>query len=405
MSMPKRSFSEVSHGTADETVSQIIQHAEELLQAAQALKRSLDAGRQDEAAAERLKGINRKLSPAIENLGQSSSSPQKAARLDNDGAAPNSTFIPSPAAIGSWTEVAPRRPPLPPIPDPSLDKAVFTHAGMAGPGEQSYERLEWIGDAYLYLISSMLIYKTFPKLSAGRCSQYRELLVRNKTLSQYTADYDLDRRLRFPLEFALQGNSGGNQATDKQKRKVLGDVFEAYVAGVIMADPEQGLVRASTWIKSLWSIELRREITQELDHKSSQQAQMNTGESNSGQRGPSEENKAEAQNPASQAGPELGPKVLLARAIATKGVRIYYQDEGEPKAEKRTGLPWYTQAVYLDGWGKKGFKMGYGSGFSKKDAGAKAAQAALNNKKMISELQKKKKDLEAACEAQKEYAQ
>jgi ribonuclease III len=404
--MSKRQFSEVSHGATDEDVSHIIRHAEELLQAAQALKQSLDAGRQDQAASERLQDINRKLSPAIENLGQISGSSNKTAKIDRDESAANSISIPSPAAVGSWTEIASDHPPLPPIPNPILETAVFTHAGKTRPGEMSYERLEWVGDAYLYLISSILIYQTFPNLSAGRCSQYRELLIRNKTLSQFTTGYRLDRRLNFPLEFALEGNSGGNQAASKQKRKVLGDVFEAYVAGVILADPVQGLATASTWMKSLWSMELRYEILKELDDQAKRQVQTSSGNDLVVLAGPSTQSGSVAQNPAPpKATPELGPKVLLAQAIATRGVKIYYQDEGEPKAEKRTGLPWYIQAVYLDGWGKKGVKMGYGSGFSKKEAGAKAAQAALNNKKLIAEFQQKKKDFEAAGEAQKEYAQ
>jgi len=97
--------------------------------------------------------------------------------------------------------------------------------------DPSYEQLEWIGDVYLELIASELIAQTFPTLDPGRASQYREMLIRNSTLGQFSLHYGLDRRANFPAEFGLGGRPNGTQASEKHRAKAPGDIFEAYVRG------------------------------------------------------------------------------------------------------------------------------------------------------------------------------
>jgi ribonuclease-3 len=202
-------------------------------------------------------------------------------------------------------------------------------------------------------------------------------LIKNMTLSKYTLDYELNKRTRFPPEFDLQVRPGASSVTEKNKRKVLGDIFEAYVAGVILGDPQHGLPRVSSWMKALWSSELAEEIRKESTNH---------------------------QLPATDGVPEQNPKVLLSQAIGVKGINIMYRDEGEPKNEKNSGLPWYTVGVYLDGWGVTNHRMGFGSGLSKREAGAKAAQAALSNRKMMKVFEQKRKDFVAAMERRQDNA-
>ncbi|ORY64196.1 ribonuclease III domain-containing protein [Pseudomassariella vexata] len=326
------------------------------------------------------------IAPAIESLSRSLSSESSKARKVEDRPK-QSLRIPTSVTLTPWSPIDDftALPPLPPILDPALDQAVFTHSGMVTkPGEMSYERLEWIGDAYLYLMATAFIYQTFPELPAGRASQYRETLIKNLTLSKYTVDYGLNNRTRFPAEFDLHGRLGGNSATQKNKRKVLGDVFEAYVAGAILGDPEQGLARVSAWMKALWSKELSEEIRKEFNARQQRVKQPNGQEPGTSSQAPVQ---------------DLNPKVHLSKAIGATGVKISYRDEGEPKKEKKTGLPWYTVGVYLDGWGVTNLPMGFGSALSKKEAGSKAAQAAFDNKKMIKGFVKKKQELMAAVEA------
>ncbi|KAK4462566.1 ribonuclease III domain-containing protein, partial [Cladorrhinum samala] len=132
-------------------------------------------------------------------------------------------------------------PPLPEIKDPLLARAALTHSGMRkSPSELSYERLEWLGDVYIELVASELIFSTFPTLPEGQLSNFREMLTRNSTLSKFSIHYGLDKRAYFPREFDLEGRQGGSTASAKRREKALGDIFEAYVGALIRSDPQDG---------------------------------------------------------------------------------------------------------------------------------------------------------------------
>jgi ribonuclease III len=273
-------------------------------------------------------------------------------------------------------------PPLPPVLNPALEQAALTHSGMVvKPTDMSYERLEWIGDAYLYLMSTAFIFQTFPNLATGRSAQLRERLIKNETLSGYTVQYGIDERTRFPAEFDLQGRVGGSQASLKVKKKVLGDVFEAYVAAAILGDAD-GLSRVATWLKALWSTTISQEIHDECKAPPARSCQAEDGTKGSDQ--------------------EVNPKVILKKMIGARGVKIVYNDVGEPTKQKSSGLPLFTVGVFLDGFGETNLQLGQGSALSKKEAGAKAAQNALENKKLIKKFEQKKQDLQAALAAQQQ---
>ncbi|KAI0843775.1 ribonuclease III [Hypoxylon sp. FL0890] len=410
--MSKRSLSELTSRDVI-SVSHILEHAEDLLKAAEALKKELETLRDNPELNDQialvLKRHNKEILPAAELLaqdetsavGQYESTSRKIQKLSDGkspGDAPPSLRIPPPGSLTRWTPgdiPSSGLPPLPPVLNPVLEQAALTHSGMtAKPTDMSYERLEWIGDAYIYLMSTAFIYQTFTTLSAGRCSQLRERLVKNETLSNYTVQYGINKRTRFPPEFDLHGRIGGSQASQNAKKKVLGDVFESYVAAAILGDPE-GLARVSPWLKSLWSITLAHEIRAES------RAQPSLIQDYSNQDGGGDDNQKSAKQ-------DLNPKVILSQVIGAKGVKISYNDVGEPKKDKHTGkLPWYTVGVFFDGFGERNLQLGLGSAFSKKEAGANAARAALVNKSLIKRLQKKKeeslKSAQLAESAQQEY--
>ncbi|KAL3960147.1 hypothetical protein ACCO45_005264 [Purpureocillium lilacinum] len=82
---------------------------------------------------------------------------------------PNSSeSMPSLTDFVPWksSEISSQLPPLPQVKDPELEKRAFTHPGVPRNGEESYERLEWLGDAYIELAATGLIFKTFPKTPA-----------------------------------------------------------------------------------------------------------------------------------------------------------------------------------------------------------------------------------------------
>jgi len=138
-------------------------------------------------------------------------------------------------------------PPLPPILSPALESAAFTHASLCNPNTPSYERLEFLGDAYIELIATRLIYPAFPTLTPGRMSQKRELLVKNETLAEYALAYGFDKRARLPRDFFGLGSGRGKLWT-----KTMGDLFEAYVAAVVLSDPKGGFETVEAWLTELW---------------------------------------------------------------------------------------------------------------------------------------------------------
>ncbi|KAI8623526.1 ribonuclease III [Xylariaceae sp. FL1651] len=408
--MSKRSFQEFSGPASDSSYHSILNHVDSLLEAAQSLKRDLEQlGKHSEAASNEkilstLKRHNTEILPAAQALihdetatiSQVQKSSHKTQKVDHqkesvNGCPQSGLPMPHPALLTKWTPqdipTTDVLPPLPPVMDPVLEKAARTHSGIANSlGEMDYEHLEWLGDAYLYLISSAFIYQTFPNLSAGRCAQLRERLVKNEALSEFTTWYGINRRARLPLEFSPEGRkSGGTSVSQKERKKVLGDLFEAYTAAAILGDAD-GLSRVTSWLKPIWGTILKREICDEY-RDSIAPGQLTFARGNQ---------QSESNTLVQPDSKTLNPKVILSQAIGTKGVNITYQDAGRPKKDKKTGLPWFTVGAYYDGLGEKNLLLGYGGGLSKKDAGANAAVKAMENKKLIKRLQKLKEDVNAA---------
>ncbi|KAI0467828.1 ribonuclease III domain-containing protein [Xylaria cf. heliscus] len=390
--MSKRSFQEFSTTASSSRYASVLDHADILLKAAQSLKQDLErlGNHSDSPSYEKilltLKQHNAQILPAAQalsrdetaSLGEVPESSHKVQKADqqqdpSSGRPRSGLSIPHPALLTKWTPQdvldGDVLPPLPPVLDPILEKAARTHSGIArGLGEMDYERLEWIGDAYLYLVSSAFIYQTFPNLPAGRCSQLRERLVKNETLSDFTVRYNIDKRARLPTEFQPGGRQSqtgnGTSASKKERKKILGDLLEAYAAAAILGDTD-GLSRVIAWLKLIWGGTLKQEINNE--HKNSTQPIPNN----------------------------LSPKAALAQEIGTKGATISYRSTGNPKTDRNTGLPWFTVGAYYDGLGETNLSLGYGSGLSIKEAGSNAALKAMENKKLIKRLQKLKEDMNA----------
>ncbi|MCJ1391455.1 hypothetical protein MMC18_004319 [Xylographa bjoerkii] len=230
-------------------------------------------------------------------------------------------------------------PELPPISDASLAKVPFTHRYSAEKeghcaGVESYERLEFLGDAYVELISSRLIYQKYPDLPPGRLSQIRESLVRNETLGSFALAYKFDERIDLPSSYME-----GRGAPRKLLIKTFGDIFEAYVAAVIVSDQQNGFATAEAWLVQLWTPRLPGNEDYEAP-----------------------KNKFAKQD--------------LAKKIMGKGVKLEYKVE-EEQVIKKEGKIWYTVGAYLTGWGWEDCHLGSGKALSTGEAGTRAAMQAL----------------------------
>ncbi|KAL2859801.1 ribonuclease III [Aspergillus lucknowensis] len=227
-------------------------------------------------------------------------------------------------------------PPLPPIMDPGLERAAFTHPGMRNDPQATYDRLEILGDAYIELIATKLIWHRLLEIPSGRISQIRETLVKNETLAGYATKYGLDSRASVPRDYSNQ---------PKRWTKTKGDLFEAYVAAVILSHPN-GYSVAEQWLSQLWSPKL--DTLEEL-------------------------------------GSNLQAKETLAKKVMRKGVRLRYIDE-KPPVQHEGGTQTFYIGVYLTGWGWNNKHLGSGQGLNKTIAGNKAAQQALENEDIISTI-------------------
>lgn len=286
------------------------------------------------------------------------------------GIAQDSLVIPvlSPASVTPWisSDISQEWPPLPPILDPKLAEEVFTHPGLGM--DYSYERLEWLGDAYLELIASSLIHQTFPKLRSGPLSQLRERLIRNITLAEYFRYYGMEKQAKLPNHFDLSGGLGRGRSKDKDLLKTQADMFEAYVAAVILSDPQEGLVKVVEWLKALWGRAIKEDIEKAEAAKRRRKTQSTEVEAT-----------------------EKNSKQRLSVKVVTKGVSIDYKDLPGEKRDKHLKLPLYTVGAYLTGYGEVGRLLAVGTALSKKEAGQKAAEAALQNKRLIQAYEEKKR--------------
>lgn len=112
--------------------------------------------------------------------------------------------------------------------DARILENAFTHQSFTNEnGSESYERLEFLGDAVAGLIVSTELYRRFPEMDEGRLTRLRSKIVSNETESERIRPYGLSRYMRF-------GVSGKNDGL-ASSATVLSDLFEAIV-GAIYAD-------------------------------------------------------------------------------------------------------------------------------------------------------------------------
>jgi ribonuclease-3 len=279
-------------------------------------------------------------------------------------------------SITPWTaaDIPRTLPPLPEVLDPTLKAAAFIHQGITSGRDTdlSYERLEWVGDAYLYITSTLLISQTFPTLSPGKCSQMRERIVKNVQLAEYAKQYGFESRAKLPEHesFKLQ----------HEKAKIFGDMFEAYVAAVILSDPVNGVTKCSEWLKTVWSMTLEKDI-----RVAERETKFNSPLWNL--RGAVDV--VEFNTPKERQ--ELPPKDRLRKLIVSPGIQLTYRESAPVKQDAKNKLTMFSIGVYLTGWGEQDKQLGYGTGTGKKEAGFKAAEMALANTKLINGYAEKKR--------------
>lgn len=128
------------------------------------------------------------------------------------------------------------------VDDPTLYHRALTHRScLRDPHlnvEQSNERLEYIGDAFLDLLVAVELYEYFPEENEGFLSRMRARLVSETPLANAARRCDLGRYLR--LSPNAERNGG------RKKSSILSDAFEA-VTGALYLD--QGHDAAAQFVR------------------------------------------------------------------------------------------------------------------------------------------------------------
>src|SRR5512146_814161 len=122
--------------------------------------------------------------------------------------------------------------------DQALFERALTHASLR---QESYERLEFLGDRVLGMVIARALYERYPQESEGNLSRRYNALVDRETCAE------IGRELGVPALVKL-----GKQAREdgaSQSENVVGDVVEALIGALLM---DAGLPAAERFILSAW---------------------------------------------------------------------------------------------------------------------------------------------------------
>ena len=112
------------------------------------------------------------------------------------------------------------------IDEPALFQRALRHRSMLSQEKyakyDSYERLEFLGDAVLDLIAAEILFNKYPKKDEGFLTKIRAKLVRGETLSGFSSKLGLEDMMEI----------GEKGASIKISKSILADVFESIVAAI-----------------------------------------------------------------------------------------------------------------------------------------------------------------------------
>ena len=127
--------------------------------------------------------------------------------------------------------------------DPSLFRCALIHPSYCNEhgldANESYERLEFLGDAVLELIVSAHLYRQFPEADEGQLTKARASLVKGETLAAVARRWGLGERLFVGRGVDVTGG--------RDQDSVLAAAVEAVIAAVYL---DQGMEAARQFINA-----------------------------------------------------------------------------------------------------------------------------------------------------------
>lgn len=147
--------------------------------------------------------------------------------------------------------------------DTSYLMEALTHSSFANErhnGYKSNERMEFLGDAVLSIVSAQYLYETYPDMPEGELTKLRSSLVCTESLSSFAREIDLGSVL-----FLGKGevHSGG-----MNRSSILENAFEALIAAIYL---DGGMDSARKFILSFLKKALANHKVNFKDYKSTLQ--------------------------------------------------------------------------------------------------------------------------------------
>lgn len=135
----------------------------------------------------------------------------------------------------------------------SRAEEALTHASYAAEhaGATSYERLEFLGDAVVELITTQMIYEALPGEPEGSMTKVRASVVDESTLAGIARGWALGDIIRLGIG---EERSGG-----RDRDSILSDVCESLIAAVFL---DGGFAAADRLVRSTWGSVLAERIAQ-----------------------------------------------------------------------------------------------------------------------------------------------
>lgn len=127
--------------------------------------------------------------------------------------------------------------------DHATFRTAFVHRSFAAENSpiESYERLEFLGDAVLQLVVTDQLYDGYPDMTEGEMAKVRAAVVNEKTLAGIARTWGVGPAL-------LLGR--GEELTDgRTKDSILSDVVESVIGAVYL---DAGLESAASIIHTFW---------------------------------------------------------------------------------------------------------------------------------------------------------
>ena len=116
----------------------------------------------------------------------------------------------------------------------------FTHSSYSAKYDldYDYERLEFLGDSVLNMLTSEYLQNKHPKYSEGKLTKLRANYVCQNALIVYSHDNGHDKQIRLNLE--------DNALSDNEVISITADIFESFLGAIYL---DQGIEKAKEFLE------------------------------------------------------------------------------------------------------------------------------------------------------------